>query len=323
MAKAQLILVVVDPTATEQPAVARGIDMARRLGMRLELLACVHEGRPVSMPRGIEPLSARRAALCGQLEKLRGLAADCSDIEVVTRAIWDRPLYEGIIREILRSEPRLVMKDSHYHSAISRALVTNTDWHLIRHCPVPLWLVRGGSWPSAPRIAAFVDPSHEMDKPADLDHRILDEAVTLARELGGRMHAIHCHDSDALPAGFCAPCAGVEAAVLNAESQAEHAQWLQELLDEHDIPADQMHLHRGQAAEMIPVLARDMELELAIMGAITRSRLQHAFIGSTTEQVLDKLSCDVLVVKPKRFESAVTYRPQASDFMEMDKPPGF
>jgi len=322
MARKELILVVVDPTATEQPAVTRGIDMARRLGMRLELLACVHEGRPVSMPRGVEPRSARRAVLCGQLEKLRRLAADCDDIEVTTRAIWDRPLYEGIIRATLRGEPRLVMKDSHYHSAISRALVTNTDWQLIRHCPAPLWLVRGGPWSASPRIGAFVDPTRDMDKPADLDHRILDEAIGLSRGLGGQMHAVHCHDSDALPADFCAPCAGVEAAVLNAESQAEHARWLRELLDDHDIPASQVHLRRGQPAEMIPAIAREVELDLAVMGAITRSRLHQAFIGSTTEQVLDKLPCDVLVIKPERFESAVTYRPQADDFMEMDRLPG-
>jgi universal stress protein E len=37
------------------------------------------------------------------------------------------------------------------------------------------------------------------------------------------------------------------------------------------------------------------------MGAISRSRLRELFIGSTAERILDRLHCDVLVVKPGDF----------------------
>jgi universal stress protein E len=37
------------------------------------------------------------------------------------------------------------------------------------------------------------------------------------------------------------------------------------------------------------------------MGAISRSRLEELFVGSTAERVLDRLACDVLVVKPLDF----------------------
>ena len=40
------------------------------------------------------------------------------------------------------------------------------------------------------------------------------------------------------------------------------------------------------------------------MGAVSRSALERLFIGSTAEAVLDKLSCDVLIVKPAAFASA-------------------
>ncbi len=77
-----------------------------------------------------------------------------------------------------------------------------------------------------------------------------------------------------------------------------------------------MHLRRGVPAQVIVQAARELQASLAVLGAISRSRLQQAFIGSTAERVLEELSCDVLIVKPPRFESPVTYRAQAADFMQ-------
>ena len=41
------------------------------------------------------------------------------------------------------------------------------------------------------------------------------------------------------------------------------------------------------------------------MGAVSRSAIERWFIGSTAESVLEKLSCDVVVVKPAGFYHAV------------------
>jgi universal stress protein E len=42
------------------------------------------------------------------------------------------------------------------------------------------------------------------------------------------------------------------------------------------------------------------------MGAISRSGLKRLFIGNTAERILDDLTCDVLVVKPRGFVSKVS-----------------
>jgi universal stress protein E len=41
------------------------------------------------------------------------------------------------------------------------------------------------------------------------------------------------------------------------------------------------------------------------MGSISRSRLKRLFIGATAERTLEKLPCDLLVVKPEWFETPV------------------
>jgi nucleotide-binding universal stress UspA family protein len=41
------------------------------------------------------------------------------------------------------------------------------------------------------------------------------------------------------------------------------------------------------------------------MGAIARSGLKRIFIGSTAEDVLERLPCDALIVKPPNFSEHV------------------
>ena len=43
---------------------------------------------------------------------------------------------------------------------------------------------------------------------------------------------------------------------------------------------------------------RSLSVDVMVMGAVSRSRLQELFVGGTAEFVLDRLPCDVLVVKP-------------------------
>ena len=57
----------------------------------------------------------------------------------------------------------------------------------------------------------------------------------------------------------------------------------------------------------VPV-ARSIRAQIVVMGAMSRSGLKRVFIGNTAERVLHDLPCDVLVVKPPRFKSHVTYQ---------------
>jgi universal stress protein E len=47
---------------------------------------------------------------------------------------------------------------------------------------------------------------------------------------------------------------------------------------------------------------------VVVMGGVSRSGLKRLIIGNTTEQVLDSLPCDVLVLKPANFSAALRLR---------------
>ncbi|UCG72189.1 MAG: universal stress protein [Chromatiales bacterium] len=317
------ILVVVDPTAADQPAAARGLQLAAALDCDLELLICHHDRR-INARRlfaADEREALREQSLRHQLGYLKSLRDElgADDVQVITRVVWDSPLAEGIVRATLRDEPRLVLKDTHHHTAIERTLFTSTDWHLIRDCPAPLWLVKPVSM-HRPLILAAVDPTHEHEKPAALDETVLALAAAMANALDGELHVYHGYDalSDITSAGALAmsptPIAVEE---ISARLKAEHAAAFAELMGAHDVAKDHQHLVAGNPSVVLPDLARQLGAGLLVMGAVARGRLQQAVIGSTAERVLDHLPCDVLIVKPPGFDSSVTYKAQAPDFMEL------
>lgn len=321
------ILVVVDPTAASQPALARAAMLARALGCGLDLLICHYEDRFAGQRLfgGTEREALRRQTLEHQLGYLNSVGREyaAAGLTVTTRAVWDTPLAEGIVRACLRCEPRFVVKDTHHHTALARTLFTNTDWHLIRDCPAPLWLVRDGEL-AQPLILAAVDPLHEHDKPASLDARILDLAADLAQALDGSLHAYHGYDatpSIARAGAFTLSPTPVPVGDITAQLRDEHAAAFAELTAERGLDERHCHLLAGAAVEMLPALARKLQAGLVVMGGVARGRLKHAAVGSTAERVLDHLPGDVLVIKPAGFESHVTYKARSSDFLELTGAP--
>jgi universal stress protein E len=230
---------------------------------------------------------------------------------VSTHVHWDNPLYEGILRRVAEFTPDLVVKDTHYHSVLRRALFTNTDWNLVRRCPVPLLLCRQADWAARPLLLAALDPGHHGDKPAALDHDILDAAQLLARHLDGTVAAVHAF----FPAALLAATSGLAGVPLATESgmellETERARALagmRELAQAHGLDPDALAVLQGAAVEVLPRAAEERRADIAVMGAVSRSRLREVFVGSTAERVLDRMPCDVLIVRSADFRAQLPF----------------
>ena len=127
MAKTECILIVVDPGADHHPAVERGMFLAEHLGMRVDLFICDYNAHLVGgLFLDSDKLKRAKAGYLNDkkkfLDKIAGPYKK-RGIDVTTKVAWDRPLYEGIVRQALHSDARFVIKDTHYHSALSRVLI--------------------------------------------------------------------------------------------------------------------------------------------------------------------------------------------------------
>ena len=237
-------------------------------------------------------------------QKLEDLAAPLRDdgLSVSCDVAWDHPLDEGIVRKVIESNPWLVAKDTHHHNVLKRTILSNTDWHLIRECPAPLYLAKPESVSPAPKVAAAVDPLHEHDKPALLDHQLVEHAKELAEATGGELHVAHTY---ALPQPMSVP-EGAPIVDISEEVEAEHRKAFDGFLKGYELSAGQTHFLEGLPHQRLPELVEDQNIDVMVMGAVSRRGLDRIFLGSTAERVLEWLPCDLLIVKPEGFASSVS-----------------
>jgi universal stress protein E len=312
MSEIKKILSVIDPTAKSQPALQRAAWIAKNSGAELELLVCYYN-EYLSGDRLFDSPSlekARAEVIANEERFLETLAEPLREngILVTTTAVWDHPLHEGVVRHALNCGADLVVKDTHHHSAIARAILSNSDWNLIRTCPVPLWLVKPRDFGATPTIVAAIDPMNEHDKPAALDDEIVQISKMLGTTLSGDVHAFHSYD----------PRIAVATATANAyipvslpfdeieqQMHEDHQKRFNEITSFHDIGEDHAHLASGLTHEELPALAQSINADLVVMGAVARNRLKRMFIGATAERTLEYLPCDLLIIKPDWFRTPV------------------
>lgn len=295
-----LLVVIADPFATEQPALRKAIELALRGGARLVLFNSFMLPQPVNdVPMDARP-KIIAAAIRQRRERMQALLAKSGVSAAKLTVKWDYPAHEAIVRQVLETQPDLVITSSHRHGRLARLLLANTDWELIRLCPSPVWFVRSPTIPRQPRIVVAVDPFHAHDKPARLDDRLLQTASVIARQFGGRISLAHACDipRDALP---------MRSLILAKAEQA-----VRDLAARHDLEGEIRDVRAGRPEHVLASVERNESADLLVMGAVSRSFKARPVIGNTAERVIDQVDCDVLVVKPAGFKTPALARVERS-----------
>ena len=299
--KLQRLMVVIDAEHQQQPALQRAVEVARETGAALHLLQVEYHPSLESGLLDSRLLDRARETIVRQsCEALRTsvahLSAEGLQIEVDVR--WGKRRHEEILSRVAVLQPDILFKSTHPSSALRRLLFSDTSWQLIRRCPAPLWLVHDAE-SSGKRLCAALDPLHSADKPAALDHQLIRTSQALQAALG--LQAEYLHAQAPLPRSllFDAEVAQ-EYEDYVTQCSREHRQAFDKLIAQHAIDRAQAHLQEGFAEEVIPRFVREHNIGLLVMGAIARGHLDSLLIGHTAERVLERVECDLLVIKPGR-----------------------
>lgn len=298
------ILVILEPDVHPGEVVNRATWLARIFGCDLELLLCdpdigsLREGLLLSN----EARDIAEKIRAAQADMLHDLAAPAvaAGITVKSDVVDARPIADAVLHRAVDLEPRYIMKGTQYHNAAERSIFVDTDWALIRTCPYPVWLVKPHVVREKPVIVAAVDPTHSHDKPAALDHIIIESAHDIARGSGGDLHLLHTyHRLVGIGREATKTFKPIELPIdeLSKRIQAEHRAKLDELAAAHGIDDKHTHQLPGDIKELLPTFARTRGADLVVMGALARWGLKRAILGSTAERVLDHLPCDILIVR--------------------------
>ena len=234
------------------------------------------------------------------LEDLANAATAGADLNVTSSISHARPASDAIIAAAIEMEPRFVVKGTHYHGPAERATFSDIDWQLIRKLDYPLWLVKPDEWKDDPVIVAAVDPTHAHDKTGTLDQRIVEAGKDLAAKCNGRLELLHTYQrlvEIGAYAMFKFKPVKVPVDELDENIKTQHRELLDALAEANDIPADAVHQLPGRTRELLPTFARTHGASIVIMGAVSRAGLKQRAVGSTAEQVLDHLACDILIAR--------------------------
>ena len=291
--------------------------LAKAAGASVELFHAIDVPDPgASWPEtaSAEFVTRRRAVIAARsLRTLERLARDPAfrGLRVRCLASWDYPPHEAIVRRALASRAGLVVAATRRHVPGARLVLRNTDWELIRHCPVPLLLVKSSRDYRRPAILAAVDPFHAHARPADLDARLLAAGKSCAQLLHGRLHVFHAYMP--LVSVAMAPISTAPMLTIPPEVEEEHGAQISRAIDRlaasAGVPRARRHVHMGDVAGELAAAARDTRAGIVVMGAVSRSALKRLFIGNAAERVLDNLECDALIIKPRGFKSTLSRRP--------------
>jgi universal stress protein E len=311
----RILVSIKDPAHGVTPAAKKAAQLARATGARLELFHAIttpiyldcYTYSDWSLADAKRDIVKRRTE---QLERIaQSLSARGRQRKVDTRinASWDYPSYEAIIRRAAAFSADLVVADRHAGRHLARPVMRFADWELLRSCPVPVLLVGAKDSYQRPVILAAVDPAHKWAKPALLDTRILSMGAMLSAAMSGQLHAVHAYES--VPLGIYSiermdptTCQDLSERLTTAAT----ARFARTLRNTH-IRGLRRHLVDAPAVLGIPTVARDIKADLVVLGAVSRSGLSRLIIGSTAELLLDRLHCDLLIVKPTRLKARIAH----------------
>lgn len=297
------ILAVVDAERDTQPALSRAYELASKLGASVTAMMVVYDLSydMTTMLSPDERESMRDAVtnehakwLSGELHK-----QGYGETDIVVE--WNNRAYESIIHYALDNQIDLVVKATKKHDDLASVIFTPTDWHLMRKCPRPVLLVKEHDWPEGGEIIAAVNVGTEDDEHAALNDKITVIANDYASLLKGNVNLVNSYPSTPLNIAIEVP--EFDPDTYHDAVKQYHQNEMRAHALKYGVPDNKCVVKEGLPEKVIPMVAKDIDAELVIIGTVGRVGISAALIGNTAEHVIDELNCDVLALKPDGFVS--------------------
>ena len=72
---------------------------------------------------------------------------------------------------------------------------------------------------------------------------------------------------------------------------------MHEFAKNHNIPLENTHVIDGLPDDVIPTLAKNLDVNAVMMGSVGRDGFTGSVVGNTAELIIDDVKCDLIVLK--------------------------
>ena len=220
----------------------------------------------------------------------------------------DIPPAIEVIRHVLRDGYDLVIKEAEpgeYGKGFGAM-----DMTLLRKCPCAIWLARTVLHKRGEiQVAVAVDPASRDPLEKALALRLLELSSSMSGVLNGSLNILSCWDYEYeqfLRYKAWANISEEEHARNVREAESDHQILLKSLIEESGIGSNHQVLRmRGRPDSLIPEFVRNKRVDILVMGTVARTGILGFLIGNTAENILNKISCSLMALKPAGFVSPV------------------
>lgn len=213
-----------------------------------------------------------------------------------------------IVRHVIKGSHDLIIKEA--EPKVSGKGFMAMDMELLRKSPCPVWLTRPISrHRNEMKVAVAIDPESMAPEGHDLSLRLLELSRALANTCNGELNIISCWDypyENTLRNSAWIKVTKEELRGLVHEGERSHRAALDDMIQESKIGGElKVHHVRGRPDLMISELLQKKKCDILVMGTVARTGIYSFVIGNTAENILQKLSCSLLALKPNGFVSPV------------------
>lgn len=298
MLNIQRILVVLDPENAEQIALTRAVEIARSTQSKLTLLTHTFElycEEGSSLDKNSRE-SIKKALLARTQAWIDGLAATIEGVnDVTTEVHWCKHNHAAVNESLNNQSADLVIKSARPESLLKK-LFTPENWGILRHCAAPVMLVKSAQPWRHNRILTCIDATSTDQGHVLINDNLLSYAENLSDHMNIDLHLVNSYP--AISTAFAMVPEIVAPEDIQKQIHDQHSDACLRWANKYNLNTDNIYVQEGDAEEVVTRVAKIIEADAILIGSVGRTGLAGVFIGNTAEQLIDRVNCDIIVLKP-------------------------
>ena len=218
---------------------------------------------------------------------------DGGDVIPIVR--FGKPFLE-IIQVAKEENVDLLAVGTHGRAGVDRVILGSVAERIVRKARCPVMIVRGRKYVGFKRIIVPIDLS-------DCSRIALEYAAATARAHKSKLIILHVYEESFIEPYVNAANSEEEADEIIKEIERVNETKYDEFLKTVDLNGVEYEklLKNGIPDTYIVETAMEQQANLIVMGTHGRSGIRHILIGSTAEEVVRTVHCDIIIVKPEKF----------------------
>lgn len=295
MSQYERLLLITHLALRHSPAIDHVAALAKASGAKLHIMALIPSLKLLSLLEEGDREPVRERYLHDHRDWLKDLVRKFHGrgIEVTTRLAWADDMEQDILEHVRELQPNVLIKEIQHDASLKRAFFTPLDWHLLRHCPIPVYLVGGVRHALPRKVVAAVDTTAGDSENKELNDQIVQQASSLAEQCDAQLHLLYAYD---ISQDYLEELGGgLKLSELTNWRRKKLEKSFLELAGRYDVPADRRHFVLGHPVTALSEFANKHQVDVIVMGRVQDQGLVK-LLGSTTEHILYQVPCSVLAV---------------------------